>query len=138
VASVGCQLAWGALGSALSSRLGGRARPRDLRLVWGAASFPQVFVLLLLPVDITVAGPAAFTAAPFRDSIVTAWAALSVAVGTALGAWSAWLFLRGMEVATNLRLRRAVVVTLGAALCISGVLGASVWAGTLVVSSPPS
>lgn len=138
VASVGCQLAWGALGSALSGRVGGRARARDLRLVWGAASFPQIFVLLLLPIDLTVTGPPALTTAPLQDSIVTAWAALSVAAGAALGAWSAWLFLRGMEVATNLRLRAAAIVTFGAALCIAAVLGASVWAGTVAVSGGSS
>jgi hypothetical protein len=136
--SVACQLAWGALGSALSGRLGGRSRARDLRLVWGAAAFPQVFVLLLVPVDLAIAGPPAFTAAPLGDSIAMAWAALSVAVGAALGGWSAWLFLRGMEVVTQLRLRRAVVVTLGAALCVFAILGAFAWAGTLVVSGAAS
>ena len=136
--SLACQLTWGALGSALSARLGGRARARDLRLVWGAAAFPQVFVLLLVPMDLAVAGPPAFTAAPLGDSISMAWAALSVALGAALGVWSGWLFLRGMEVATNLRLRRAIIVAAGAALCVSALVGAFAWAGTLVVSGAPS
>jgi hypothetical protein len=137
-ASLACQFAWGALGSALSGRFGGRSRARDLRLVWGAAAFPQVFVLLLVPLDLAVAGPPAFTAAPLGDSIAMAWAALSVAAGAALGVWSGWLFLRGMEVATNLRLRRAILVMLCAALCVSAILGTFAWAGTLVVSGAAS
>jgi hypothetical protein len=138
LASVAGQFAWGAVGPALAGRLGGRARPRDLRLAWGAAAFPQVFILLLVPVDVAVAGPAAFTTAPLADSIVTAWAALSVAVGASLATWSAWLFLRGVEVATGLRLGRAAVVTVGAATCLALVIGAFAWAGSLAISRAPS
>jgi hypothetical protein len=136
--SVACQHAWGALGPRLATRLGGRARARDLRLAWGAAAFPLVFILILVPVDLSVAGPAAFTIAPLADSVVTAWVALSSALATALGLWSAWLFLRGTEVATSLRWRVSVLVALGAGICVALITGACAWAGRVAVSGPAS
>jgi hypothetical protein len=91
-------------------------------------------VLLLLPVDVVVAGSGAFTSAPLGDSIVTAWVALSLAMATTLALWSAWLFLRGLEAATHMRLRRALVVGLGAAICLSVVVGTFAAAGNLAIT----
>jgi hypothetical protein len=136
--SVAGQCAWGRLGPLVAARLGGDAQARDLRLAWGAAAFPQIFILLLLPVDIVVAGPGAFTTAPLADSIVIAWVALSAAVGTSLATWSAWLFVRGMEVATDLRPWRALVVALGAAMCLALVVSAFAWVGKFAIGGVPS
>ncbi|CAN5566205.1 hypothetical protein BH24ACT26_BH24ACT26_00860 [soil metagenome] len=110
--SVAGQFLWGAAGPRLLLRLGGHARGRDLRLAWGASAFPLVGVLLLLPLDLVLVGPSVFAIDPLSDSIATAWAALSIAVGVALAAWSLWLFLRGVEVASGLRLRRAAPAAL--------------------------
>jgi hypothetical protein len=136
--SVAGQLAWGVVGEAVAARLGGEARSRDLRLAWGASAFPLTFVLLLLPLDLVVAGAAAFTSAPVGDSIVTAWAALSLAAGVSLVFWSAWLFARGMEAGTGLWWGRALLVAVSAALCLTLGLVAFAWAGNLVISGAAS
>jgi hypothetical protein len=132
---VAAQLAWGAAGPPLAARLGGGARPRDLRLVWGASGLPQTFALaVLLPGDLVIVGPAAFTSDPLRDPVATMWAALSIALGLALVVWSAWIFVRGVEVATGLEWRRAIVMGLWGALC-AGVLVAALTLVALAASS---
>jgi hypothetical protein len=122
--ALGAQWLW----STLAARLGtaGEASARELRLVWGAAAFPQVFALVfLLPLDLAIVGPAAFTTAPMSDSLATAWAALSVALGVALAAWSAFLFVRGTQVATELGAGRITLALVAAALSV-GLVGAAV------------
>jgi hypothetical protein len=97
---------------------GAGASARELRLVWGAAAFPQVLPLfVLLPLDLLIVGPGVFTTAPMSDSLSTAWAALSVALGVAIAMWSAFLFVRGVQVVTDF---------------------GPAWAGVAVVAAPVS
>jgi hypothetical protein len=132
------QLLWGAIGPRIVSTLGHRARGTDLRLAWGAAAFPLAFVLVLLPVDIAVAGSGAFMPAPLGDAVVTAWVALSLAITTSLVLWAAWLFLRGLEAAAELHPGRALVVAFAAAACLAVAAGAFVVAGTIALGGPTS
>lgn len=133
--SVAGQLAWGAVGPVIVSRLGAAARPRDLRLVWGASFFPQVFtLLLLLPLDLMVVGFQSFASDPLTDSVSTAWAALSIALALALTVWSVWLFLRGVQAATGLSLPRAALPALGAAAMLGLVVTAVVAVGNAVIA----
>ena len=118
-------------------RLGGNGRSVDLRIVWGTATFPQVLVLLiLLPLDLLIAGPQTFTTEPMADSLATAWAALSISLQVTIALWSLLLFVSGVEVATGLgKFKAGLVVAvagLGLALvCGSVVAPAAVAAGAL-------
>jgi hypothetical protein len=117
---------WALGGSLLARALGGEPKPSDLRLVWGGASLPQVFaVIVLLPLDLSIAGPATFTDARFADSLSAAWASLSIALAVALALWSLYLFIRGTKVATGMSLPRVAVLTLLAGLCVVAVSGLS-------------
>lgn len=128
------QAAWGALGPLLARRLGTPAEGRDLRLAWGAAVLPlAIATCALLPLDLLLVGPAAFATDPPADPVARAWAALSIALTLSAAMWSAWLFLRGVQVAADVRLRRAVVMAslvpvtaaaLAAALLLLGALSA--------------
>lgn len=105
------------------------ASARELRLVWGAAAFPQVLPLLvLLPLDLVIVGPGVFTTAPLSDSLSTAWAALSVALGVAIALWSAFLFVRGVQVVTDFGAGRAGLTVVAAPVSLGLV------AATLVVT----
>jgi hypothetical protein len=91
------------------------ASARELRLVWGAAAFPQVLPLfVLLPLDLVIVGPGVFATAPLSDSLSTAWAALSVALGVAIAMWSAFLFVRGVQVVTGFGPGRAGLTVVAA------------------------
>lgn len=99
------------------------APSEQLRMVWGAAGFPQAFALLfLLPCDALVVGPEAFTSAKLEDPVSSAWAALSIAVGVALALWSWGLLVKGLQVVAGVRLRTALLVTVGAAVCLGVVV----------------
>ena len=126
VVSLTGQMLWGSLGPRVVKRLGGEAKPRDLRLVWGASFFPLMGVLALLPFDLVIVGTGIFTVDPLPDPIATAWAALSISVGVALLIWSGWVFLRGVEVASGLRLRRALVAASVGGLCFLAIVVALV------------
>lgn len=129
---LGAQWLWSAIGGAVSGLLARRATPRELRLVWGAAAFPQIFsLLLLLPLDLVIVGPAAFTTEPMSDSLSTAWAALSVALAVTIAAWSAFLFVRGVQVATGLGPARTGAAVLTAVVSVALVAGA----GSLAAAS---
>ena len=138
VISLTGQVLWGVLGPKLIARLGGEARPRDLRLGWGAAFFPSVAVLALLPLDLMIVGRGVFSVDPLADPIATAWAAVSIAVGVALLAWSAWLFLRGVQVASALRMRWALVAAFGAAVCAAAPVGGLVLLERLASGGTPT
>jgi hypothetical protein len=115
---VAAQGLWSLVGVYVARALGSQARPRDFRIAWGAAVFPQVFVLAtLLPLDLVLIGPGAFTTQPLSDSLATAWAATSVALGVSVGIWSACLFVRGVQVAAGLSTLKAVVASLAAGSC---------------------
>ena len=135
--SVSGQMMWGAVGPWVVARLGGRARPRDLRLAWGASFFPLVGVLALLPLDLVIVGRGTFGSDPLSDRIATAWAALSIALGLALLVWSAWLFLRGVEVASELRLGRALPAALAGGLCLVASIAGLAAVGTLAAPGTP-
>jgi hypothetical protein len=92
------QFAWGRVGPALFGSSGRRAR-RSMRIAWGLAALPQVVaVVVLLPLDLAVVGPQTFTTTGLPDSVSTAWAAASIALATALSAWTVWLFFKGVQV----------------------------------------
>jgi hypothetical protein len=124
VLGVLAQGVWGAAGPIVGRALGGDPKGADLRLVWGGASLPQVFALiLLLPLDVSIAGPASFTDARFADSLSAAWASLSIAVAAALAVWSLYLFVRGTQVTTGLGLGRVALMVLFAGACLAAVCG---------------
>ncbi len=128
------QALWGSIGPWLVARLGGTARGRDLRVAWGAAALPLVGMLVLLPLDLAIVGPGVFGSDPLSDSIATAWAAISIAFGVALTAWSAWLLVRGVEVASRLRLRWALPAAVIGALCVVAAIGGLIAVGALAIS----
>jgi hypothetical protein len=111
---------WGRVGPWVADMLRGGASGRDCRVVWGFAALPQaVTVLLLLPLDLVVAGPRIFATDNLVDPVATAWAAFSTAVTLALFVWSVWLFVRGTVVTSGLSSGRAWVAAGAAALCLS-------------------
>jgi hypothetical protein len=123
------QAVWGVAGPPLARALGGDPKPADLRLVWGGSSLPQMFaVIVLLPLDLSIAGKASFTDARFADSLSAAWASLSVAMAVALTLWSLYLFVRGTQVATGLSIGRVTLMVLLAGVCLVGVCGLSLLA----------
>ncbi len=115
--ALGAQALWGAIGSRLFE-----TPARDLRLVWGAAAFPQVGALaILLPLDLLLVGPATFTSTRLEDPVATGWAALSIALAISLAIWSLFLFIRGVEVAARTEVGRAVAATAVAITCAAAV-----------------
>ena len=118
--SIAAQLLWGLGGSLATRAMGSEAPARELRVVWGASAFPQVIALLILiPLDLLIVGPATFTSERIEDPLSTAWAALSIALSTSLAVWSAFIFLRGVQVSSSLGIARSLVVTVVAAASIA-------------------
>ena len=119
------QLLWGGIGPRAMRMFHSETTGRDLRLVWGASAFPQVFALvLLLPLDLVIVGTDTFTTASLGDSVATAWAAFSIALGISVGVWSLFLFVKGVEVAGGISKGRAMLGTLVAIACLAMVVGA--------------
>jgi len=118
------QFAWGALGTRLIERIGGEVTKREIRMVWGASAFPQVFGLLLVPLDLLIVGPSTFTSAKLADSVASAWAALSIAMALSLTLWSLYLFIKGVSVVSGIRLRKALAASTAAFLCLAFVVAA--------------
>lgn len=114
------QLAWGALATAALSLVRARARAAELRFVWGAAALPQLAALLLVPLDLALAGPGAFTSTRLPGGFATAWLALSIALAVALAAWSGYLVVRGTQVAAGRPLFGAAVGLVGAPAVLLG------------------
>jgi hypothetical protein len=110
-----CQAVWAAASSLI---LRSEASPRrNLRLMWGAAALPQVFALLLLPLDLLIAGPGAFTTTRLEDPLGAAWAAFSIALGGAFAVWAAYLFVRGVGITSKAgSLKVAAVIATGVAV----------------------
>jgi hypothetical protein len=93
------QLVWGFVGARVLSE---NASSSDMRLVWGAASLPLCgVVLILLPLDLLIAGPEIYTTERLDDPLATAWAAFSMAVGIVLALWAAYLLVKGVKVAAD-------------------------------------
>ena len=117
------QFAWGALGPRLVERIGGSATGRDVRMAWGASAFPQVFgILLLAPLDLIIVGPHTFTSAKLEDSVASAWAALSIALGVSLLLWSLYLFIKGLSVVAGIRMPKALAASAAAVVCLAAVV----------------
>lgn len=128
------QSLWGLFGPPSASALGGETPQRhELRLVWGASAFPQVFPLLvLLPLDLLIVGQDTFTTTRLVDPVSTAWAAFSIALGMSALVWSLFLLFRGVGSATGLGRGRALLCAAGAVLSVVIVVGALV-AATLLI-----
>lgn len=102
------QWVWGAAGSRLAHLIGGRPRPRDLRLVWGGSDLPLALAfVVLLPLDLLVVGPETFTTERLTDALSTTWAATSIALSVSVSVWSLYLFVRGTAVAASFSMARA-------------------------------
>lgn len=134
--ALGAQFLWGLIGPRVAM-LEAEPDHGDFRLVWGAAAAPQLLVIfLLLPGDILIAGPAAFTSQRLADPVTSMWVALSAALTVACAIWSGFLLMKGLEALTGLPPMRRLAVS-GAALgCLAGLLalfrfGALAVAGTL-------
>ena len=116
-----CQSAWAAV-SALILRSESAPR-RNLRLVWGAAALPQVFALVLVPLDLLIAGSGAFTTTRLEDPLGAAWAALSIALGAAFAVWAAYLFFRGVGITSKAGLPRVIAAIVMGVLVLALVYG---------------
>ena len=126
------QAIWGAIGPAAVRSLHGEVDRGSLRLVWGASAFPQVVALVvLLPLDLLVIGPEAYSTTSLDDPVSTAWAAFSIAIGISVAVWSLFLFVRGIEVAGGLGFWRAAAATGIAAVCFATVVALVVVAGSM-------
>lgn len=131
---VAAQLAWGQVGSLAFRTLKRPASPRDLRLVWGASAFPQVAVLVaLLPLDLIIVGTNTFTSERLADSLATGWAALSIAFSVSLAVWSVFLFVRGIDVATEAGPLLSLLAVIVAGACLVGIVTA-LGAGAVALS----
>ena len=80
-------------------------------------------LVLLLPLDLAIVGTDSFTTAKLGDSLATAWAAFSIALGICIAIWSLFLFVRGLEVAGGLGAKRALIASLIALACFGVLVG---------------
>lgn len=128
------QSVWGLIGPPSANALHGQTPQRyELRLVWGASAFPQVFALVfLLPLDLLIVGQDTFTTTELVDPVSTAWAAFSIALGVSALVWSFVLLLRGVASATGLSGGRALLCAGSAVLSVLLVVGALVGATLLI------
>lgn len=116
--ALAAQAVWSMVGGRLAGAVGSEAAPRNLRLVWGAALFPQMVALvLLLPFDLLIVGPSTFTNARPEDPVSAAWASLSVALGVAVTVWSLILLVKGIQAAARSTLGVAFMLTALAFAC---------------------
>lgn len=120
---LGGQSLWGILGPHMLRSMGLEADARELRLVWGASAFPQVFaVMLLVPMDLAIVGPDAYMNVRVEDPLSAGWAALSVAISLGLALWSVWLFVRGIQAVADVPARRAMLGVGSALLLVGGLV----------------
>ncbi|MGH2808196.1 MAG: hypothetical protein ACRDKT_13085 [Actinomycetota bacterium] len=127
------QAVWGGVGPRAMRGLHTEVAGRDLRLVWGASNFPQVFALvLLLPLDLAIVGTDTFTTAKLGDSLATAWAAFSIALAISVALWSLFLFVRGLEVAGGIGMKKALLATLMGLACLAVVVGVLVFGASFL------
>jgi hypothetical protein len=103
---------WGLVGPLCVRALGGDVPRRRLRVAAAAGAFPQIFcIAVLLPLDLLIVGPASFTADKLSDPLATAWAAISVALALSCLAWSVYLFVKGLALASGLSTGRALLAS---------------------------
>ncbi len=116
---LGLQQLWALVGPLVIRAVTGASVPLSrpiLRSIWGLALFPVVLGLaVLLPLDLLIVGPESFTSERIVDPLAKLWAALSIALGAFLAAWSLWLFYKGIAVVTERHGPRAAVIGLAAA-----------------------
>lgn len=130
------QALWGVVGSVAFRAGGRRIAAGELRLVWGAAAFPQVGAfLVLLPLDLVIVGAETFTSTRLSDPLATGWAAISIALGLSLALWSLYLFARGVEVAGGGGWASAAAGVMLAGGCTTAVVVAVAVAATAIVGS---
>lgn len=130
------QALWGVVGRVAFRAGGRRIAAAELRLVWGAAAFPQVGVLLvLLPLDLLIVGAETFTSTRLSDPLATGWAAISIALSLSLALWSLYLFARGVEVASGGGWASSMAGVMLALGCTSAVAVAAAVAVTTIVGS---
>ena len=111
------QFLWAAVTSRIAGASGERIPASTLRMVWGQAGFPQIVALVLtLPLDLLLVGSDSYTTARIDDTLGTAWAALSVALGVAFLVWMLFLLWRGTEATTGVGLGPAAGATAGGLL----------------------
>jgi hypothetical protein len=127
------QAVWGVVGPRAMRSFQTQVTGRDLRLVWGASDFPHVFALvLLLPLDLAIVGTDSFTTSKLDDSLATAWAAFSIALGICIAIWSLFLFVRGLEVAGGIGAKRALIGTAIAIACVGLVVGVLLFGASFI------
>lgn len=120
--ALAAQILGGVIGRFTFKRMSAQVKARDLRVVWGAAAFPQVIgLVVLLPLDLLIVGPQTFTTVRLADPIATGWAAISIALGVALMVWSLFIFVRGMQVVGRVNLLRGAAVAVAALACAAAV-----------------
>lgn len=122
-----CQAVWAAVAAGILRSE--HAPRRNLRLMWGAAALPQVFGLLLLPLDLLIAGSGAFTTTRLEDPLSAAWAAFSIALGAAFAVWAAYLFVRGLGVTSKAGAPRIVAAT------VAGIVVLALAYGPLILAT---
>lgn len=121
IVAVFAQAAWGALAPRIDSSDG--PTTKGYRAIWALSAWPQVLALvLLLPLDLLLVGREAFTAERIGDSVSMAWAALSTAFALSLAVWSAYVFVKGVQVAIRATPGRTAGVVAAAAGCSAAVL----------------
>lgn len=128
------QSIWGVIGpGAIAALRGQKPAAHGTRLVWGTSAFPQVLaLLLLLPLDLLIVGRDTFTTTELADSVSTAWAAFSIALGLSALAWMLFLLFRGVQSVSGLSGLRAAAGAATAVFSLAMVVGAFT-ALTLVV-----
>lgn len=122
------QSLWAWIGGSVLAAAGDAVGSPELRMVWVVAAFPQTASLLvLLPLDLLIAGSASYGTTRPPGSAALTWAAVSIALGVALAAWSLYLFISGLRVATQGDVRRMGGLLFLALLCVAVVVvGSSV------------
>lgn len=134
ILALAAQFLWGLLAPLVAQTRDAAAG--TFRLIWGAAAFPQLLALaLLLPADILIVGPEAFTSGRPADSVSSAWAALSIALSVVLAAWSAALMVKGARVVTGSSRGRSLGACLLAGACLAGIVGGVRFAAVALVGS---
>lgn len=117
------QLLWGVAGRLIFRRMNAQVSSRDLRIVWGAAAFPQAAgLVVLLPLDLLIVGTETFATVRLADPVSTGWAAISIAIGIALMAWSLFVFFRGMQVVGRVNLFRGAAASFAALVCTAALV----------------
>ena len=130
---IAVQRAWGWVGTRLIDALRAETSSWQQRLIWGAASFPQIVTLfVLLPLDLLIVGAGAFTTDRLNETYRTVWAAFSISISLALVLWSLYLFARGIAVATEMDRSRVALTSLIAIVLISLVFATPILAPVLL------